>query len=158
MTADSQAEREVALGETRARLWFAGQKLSGEHIFYGGKGHEHFKPNCTCQADYDAAVTAHEDAARAEGADELAAMKRDLDTAEHNQDVMAAPFSAGGQLDQMHTLIGALEGALREAVRYLDTDTESWWSDKFEAKINRWRALLPFPAEGPEASEGDERG
>ncbi len=51
-----------------------------------------------------------------------------------------------------------LEGALREAVRYLDTDTESWWSDKFEAKINRWRALLPFPAEGPEASEGDDRG
>ena len=53
------------LGETRAHVYFAGQMLFGTHIFYGGKGHEHFKPNCTCQADYDAAVTVHEEAVRA---------------------------------------------------------------------------------------------
>ncbi len=60
-------------------------------------------------------------AGRAEGAEVLAATKRDLDTAQHNMDLMARVASPGGQLDQMQARIEALmvqarrdEGVLRE--------------------------------------------
>ena len=53
--------------------------------------------------------------------------------------------------------IKELEGALRDAVRYIEATKESYWHAEFQAEIDSWRNLLLHPVEGPKASEGDER-
>jgi len=36
-----------------------------------------------------------------------------------------------------------LEGALREALDYIEATKESYWNAEFEATVASWRALLP---------------
>ncbi len=108
-------------------------------------------PLCTCYVverleRIEAAARA---AGRAEGAEALA-------VAEHNQDVLARPFDAGGQMDQMQTRMEALEGALRgitEHIRYERDEYGMWhaiYSDKplAAAATEDARALLPKASEG----------
>ena len=129
----TQAEREAAVTRAAKRVVMSTWPRDNE-------GHE------AADAIDELEETARA-AGRAKGDERIAVLERDLETAQHNQDVFARPFDAGGQMDQVQERNDDLEGALRDAIGELEVYAVD--AGRYVGgSLARLRALLPSEGGG----------